>query len=187
MSLKNDELDYMIRDALHGVADNLEVPERVKQKIDRKVTEGMSESNFPYKESIELNLATVCLDLFESMEKRVGKMEVDLKYIPGDDAFDRKIIINNHVMQTLEVVILDLLSKFTAANQKVMVSTKENNITISGIDSVLEYLNGLCGEKDGEFVIEKSENALALAFLKLNECYIKEVMEEGNNIILIGL
>lgn len=82
--------------------------------------------------------------------------------------------------------MLDLLSKFTMIDQEVILSTKENNITVSGIYSVLDYLNRLCSEKDGEFVIEKNENALALAYLKLNGCYIKEVYEEGRNMILIG-
>ncbi len=72
------------------------------------------------------------------------------------------------------------------ASREVMLSTKENNITVSGIYSVLEYLNGLCSEKDGKLIIEKSENALAMAYLKLNECYIREVKEEGRSLIMIG-
>lgn len=70
MSLKKDDLDYIIRDALHGMVDNLEVHERVKKKIDRKITERLGESSLPYKQSIELSLATVCLDLFENIEKK---------------------------------------------------------------------------------------------------------------------
>lgn len=79
MSLKKDDLDYIIRDALHGMVDNLEVHERVKKKIDRKITERLGESSFPYKQSIELSLATVCLDLFENIEKKVDKREVHIK------------------------------------------------------------------------------------------------------------
>lgn len=186
MSLKEDNLDYIIRDALHGIADILEVPERDKLKIERKIAKMVGESSFPYKKSVELNLATVCLDLFENIEKRVDKKEIHIQCVPGDDAFDRKIVINNHVIQILEIILFELLSEFTVAEQKVMLSTKENFITVSEIYSVLEYLNGLCNEKDGKFVIDKNENALALAYLKLNGCYIKEVNEEGKNMILIG-
>ncbi len=89
MSLKKDDLDYIIRDALHGMVDNLEVHERVKKKIDRKITERLGESSFPYKQ-------------------------------------------------------------------------------------------------DGKIVIEKNENALVLAYLKLNECYIREVKEEDRSLIMIG-
>lgn len=186
MSLKKDDLDYIIRDALHGMVDNLEVHERVKKKIDRKITERLGESSLPYKQSIELSLATVCLDLFENIEKKVDKREVHIKCIPRDDAFDRKIVINNHVIQTLEIILFELLSKFAVSNQEVVLSTKENNMTVSGIYSAFEYLNGLCSEKDRKIVIEKNENALALAYLKLNECYISEVKEEGRSLIMIG-
>lgn len=186
MSMKKDEFDYILRDASHERTDDLEVSERVKQKTDRKIAGRVSEKNLPNKESIELSLATVCLNLFESIEKRADKMEVHIKCIPRDDAFDRKIVINNHVIQTLEIILLELLSKLAVSSREVMLSTKENNITVSGIYSVLEYLNGLCSEKDGKLIIEKSENALAMAYLKLNECYIREVKEEGRSLIMIG-
>ena len=81
MSLKKDDLDYIIRDALHGMVDNLEVHERVKKKIDRKITERLGESSFPYKQSIELSLATVCLDLFENIEKKLITRTNTLMYL----------------------------------------------------------------------------------------------------------
>lgn len=40
MSLKKDDLDYIIRDALHGMVDNLEVHERVKKKLTGKLPKG---------------------------------------------------------------------------------------------------------------------------------------------------
>lgn len=135
---------------------------------------------------MELNLATACLDLFESIEGKTNRDTVNIRCVPKDDAFGRKIVMKGQMFQKVESLLLDLLSKFTMIDQEVILSTKENNITVSGIYSVFDYLNRLCSEKDGEFVIEKNENALALAYLKLNGCYIKEVYEEGRNMILIG-
>ncbi len=37
---REDELDRVISNALHEIADNLEIPERVKQKIDGQIADG---------------------------------------------------------------------------------------------------------------------------------------------------
>lgn len=182
MSLKQSEDKFanVISDALHEVTD------KDKKKIDQQIAEWMRGNGFFYMECMELNLVTASLYLYESIEKKADRNIVNIRCVPSEDAFDRKIVLNGHILWTVENLLLDLLARFTVPNQEVMLSTKENNITVSGIYSILEYLNELCSEKDGEFVIEKNKNALALAYLKLNGCYIKEVNEEDRNMILIG-
>lgn len=185
LTQREDESGHVISNAMHGVADSLEVPERVKQKIDEQIA-SRREGCCLYNESMEINLATLCLDLFESMEGKVGRNIAHIKCVPSDDAFDREIVFKDYMFQTMEVLLLDLFSKFAVINQEVMLATKGSNITISGLNNILDYLEELYCERDDKAEIERSENALALAYLKLNGCYIREVMEEGRNVILIG-
>lgn len=37
---REDELDRMISNALHEIADNMEMPERAKQEIDEQIADG---------------------------------------------------------------------------------------------------------------------------------------------------
>lgn len=89
------------------------------------------------------------------------------------------------MLQAVEILLTEILSKFVT-NQEVMLSTRENNITVSGINATLGYLDGLCSERDGKLIIEINDKALALAYLKLNGSYIREDIKEGRNMVLIG-
>ena len=44
LTKREDKFGYVIGGALHGIADNLEVSERVKQKIDKQITERKDKS-----------------------------------------------------------------------------------------------------------------------------------------------
>lgn len=158
---REDKSGYMKSNILHGKANNLPVPE------------------------METNLATVCLDLFESIEGKIDKNIVKIKCVPNGDAFDRKIVLGCHMLQAVEILLTEILSKFVT-DQEVILSTRENNITVSGINATLGYLDGLCSERDGKLIIEINVKALALAYLKLNGSYIREDIKEGRNMVLIG-
>lgn len=159
---KEDKSGYMKSNVLHGKTNDLAVP--------KKAT----------------NLATICLDLFESIEGKIDRNKVKIKCVPSDDAFDRKIVLGGHIFQAIEILLLEILSKFSVIDQEVMLSTRENYITVSGINTSLGYFDELCSERDGKLIIEINDKALALAYLKLNESYIREDMEEGRNMVLIG-
>lgn len=42
---------------------------------------------------MEINLATFCLNLFESMEMGAKEKNLAIRCLPGDDTFDRSITI----------------------------------------------------------------------------------------------
>ena len=52
LTQREDELGHVISNAMHGVADSLEVPERVKQKIDEQIA-SRGEGSCLYNESME--------------------------------------------------------------------------------------------------------------------------------------
>ena len=159
---RKDKYGHVQSNALHGKENNLPVPE------------------------METNLATICLDLFESIEGKIDRNKVKIKCVPSDDAFDRKIVLGGHIFQAIEILLLEILSKFSVIDQEVMLSTRENYITVSGINTSLGYFDELCSERDGKLIIEINDKALALAYLKLNGSYIREDIKEGRNMVLIG-
>lgn len=132
-------------------------------------------------ESMEgiVNLATICLNLYEDMERKnkVGQRRV--KPLPKDNAFVKEVILKEYIYHALYTAICELIAHYYNDGKRVVISTYQMGILILGLDVSYGELLEVCREESDKLQVQKSRLGLALAFLRLEQVEIEQLYEEN--------
>lgn len=176
--ITDERLDEIIKSALKDTADHLDVSERLKEKIDKEIVNRKYKQNLGcFEQKRPINLATMCLNLYESLESRVTDKALKIKCLPSDDAFEQNITISDYMYSALDVLILELVSIFGSSNTEIIFSTNRNSISVKGINVLHKDLEELCKEDDRKYLIAGNKLGVSMAYLKL--CDINIMVLDG--------
>lgn len=114
----------------------------------------------------KMNLATLCLRLFEKLEEHYTDNSYFLKPMPKDEAFEKEITIGEDTFHILYVAICGMIDTFRKRNDEIVISTYRMGIIIDGLEVASQDLYDLCSIKNNRFLIQRSRLGIALAFLK---------------------
>ena len=163
----DEQLDELLKSALHNEADHLEVSIRLKEQIDKEISNRIYGYNFGNMEQKrQHNFATVCLDLYESVEDSSKEKGIYIKCVPKEDAFNRDIMLTDAMYWALEVLMLELIFMFGTKNEEIMISTTGKSISINGMNIQDKNIKDLCHEEKGKYLIKKNTIGLSMAYLR---------------------
>ena len=181
--ITDERLDEIIKSVLKDTVDHLDVSERLKEKIDKEIVNRKYKQNLGYfEQNITINLATMCLNLYESLESRVTDKALKIKCLPSDDAFEQNITISNYMYSALDVLILELVSIFGSANTEIIFCTNRNSISVKGINVLHKDLEELFKEDDRKYLIAGNRLGVTMAYLNL--CDINIMVLDGYEVII---
>lgn len=120
---------------------------------------------------MEINLATFCLNLFESMEMGAKEKNLAIRCLPGDDTFDRSI--------TLEVVLWGLITHYSIVGGEILLYAKGSSICIKNVSIQNKDLWKLCIRKDGVYEVAGNKMGLALAYLDMVGVRVQSDAQDG--------
>ena len=126
-----------------------------------------------------VNLATLCLNLYEDIERKHGAGQCRIKPLPNDNAFDKEVVLKEYIYHALYTAICELIGNYYTNRGQVVVSTYQTGILVLGLDISYDKLMEVCKEESNKLQIQKSRLGLALAFLKLEQVKIEQLYE-GN-------
>lgn len=130
-------------------------------------------------ESMEgtVNLATVCLNLYEDMEGKHWDRQRRIKPLPRDNAFLKEVALKKYIYHALYTAICELIGNYYNDSEQVVVSTYQTGILVLGLDVSYGELLEVCREESDKLQIQKSRLGLALAFLRLEQVKIEQLYE----------
>lgn len=177
-SLSDRELDELIKGALHHEAERLAVSGHFKEHIEK---ETVIKTYLGAKD--RSNFATICLNLFESIEATAKQQNITIRCLPSDDAFVRSVALENYVLLALEYVFSKFVMEYGLHGSKVLIFTEENAICIEGLNiSALDFTE-LCAVGEKTYTINQSDMGIAISFLQLRGISVKT--SENNNVQII--
>lgn len=135
----------------------------------------------------KVNLATLCLNLYEEIEDCFKNCGYSIKPMPKDEAFNREIVIGEYIYCALQTIVKEMIRVFGKQNNEITISTYQAGIVILGLEIPNKELAELCLAEGNKFFIQQSRLGLALAFLKLEQVKIEQSFEEQGNEIAFGL
>lgn len=133
----------------------------------------------------KVNLATLCLNLYEGIEDCFKNDGYSVKPMPKDEAFNREIVIGEYIYCALQTIVKEMIRVFGKQNNEVTISTYQEGIVIQGLEVPNQELAELCLSEGNKFFIQQSR--LGLAFLKLEQVKIEQSFEGQGNEIAFGL
>lgn len=60
-----------------------------------------------------VNLAALCLNLYEDMERKQGVAQCRIKPLPKDNAFDKEVVLKEYIYHALYTAICELIGNIT--------------------------------------------------------------------------
>ena len=181
--ITDERLDEIIKSVLKDTVDHLDVSERLKEKIDKEIVNRKYKQNLGcFEQKRTINLATMCLNLYESLESRVTDKTLKIKCLPSDDAFEQNITISDYMYSALDVLFLEFVSIFGSSNTEIIFSTNRNSISVKGINVLHKDLEELCKEDDRKYLIAGNKLGVSMAYLKL--CDINIMVLDGYEVII---
>ncbi|NBH28986.1 hypothetical protein D3Z60_25575 [Lachnospiraceae bacterium] len=128
---------------------------------------------------MEINLATFCLNLFESMEMGAKEKNLAIRCLPGDDTFDRSITLEDYVSSALEVVLWGLITHYSIVDGEILLYAKGSSICIKNVSIQNKDLWKLCIRKDGVYEVAGNKMGLALAYLDMVGVRVQSDAQDG--------
>ena len=122
-----------------------------------------------------VNLAILCLNLYEDMERKQGIAQCRIKPLPKDNAFDKEVVLKEYIYHALYTAICELIGNYYNEDEQVVVSTYQTGILVLGLDISYGELMEVCKEESNKLQIQKSRLGLALAFLRLEQVKIEQL------------
>lgn len=132
-----------------------------------------------------VNLATLCLNLYEGIEDCLGGGSYSVKPMPKDEAFNREIVIGEYIYCALQTIVREMIRAFGKQNNEITISTFRAGIVILGLEISNKELTDLCLSDGSRFFIQQSR--LGLAFLKLEQVKIEQFFGVQGDGIAFGL
>ena len=126
-----------------------------------------------------VNLATLCLNLYEDIERKHGAGQCRIKPLPNDNAFDKEVVLKEYIYHALYTVICELIENYCNEDEQAVVSTYQTGIWVLGLDVSYGELMEVCKEESNKLQIQKSHLGLAMAFLRLEQVKLEQLYE-GN-------
>ena len=123
----------------------------------------------------KINLATLCLRLYEEMEEHYAGSSFQLKPMPKDEAFEKEIEIGEDIYRALYAAMCGMIDTFHKENDEIAVSTYQMGIAIAGLEVACKDLYDLCSIENGKYLIQRSRLGITLAFLKQEQVRIEQV------------
>ena len=124
-----------------------------------------------------VNLATVCLNLYEDIEGKHWDSQHRIKPLPRDNAFVKEVVLKKYIYHALYTAICELIGNYYNDSKQVVVSTYQTGILVLGLDVSYGELLEVCREESDKLQIQKSRLGLALAFLRLEQVKIEQLYE----------
>lgn len=122
----------------------------------------------------KVNLATLCLRMFEEIEKHYAGSDYLLKPMPMKEAFEIEITIEEDVYRALYGVVCGLIDEFCKGNDEIVVSTYQMGIVITGLEIKGKDLYDLCLVENDKYLIQRSRLGIVLAFLQQEQVKIEQ-------------
>ena len=135
----------------------------------------------------KVNLATLCLNLYEGMEDCFAGCSYSVKPMPKDEAFNREIVIGEYIYCALQTIVREMIRVFGKQNNEITISTYRAGIVILGLEISNKELTDLCLSDGSKFIIQQSRLGLALAFLKLEQVKVEQFFGAHGDGIAFGL
>ncbi len=126
-----------------------------------------------------VNLATLCLNLYEDIERKHGAGQRRIKPLPKDNAFDKEVVLKEYIYHALYTAICELIENYCNEGEQAVVSTYQTGILVLGLDVSYGELMEVCKEESNKLQIQKSRLGLEMAFLRLEQVKLEQLYE-GN-------
>lgn len=124
-----------------------------------------------------VNLATLCLNLYEDIERKQGVGQRWIKPLPKDNSFVEEVVLKEYIYHALYTAICELIGNYCNDGKQAVVSTYQTGILLLGLDVSYGELMEVCKEESNKLQIQKSRLGLALAFLRLEQVKIEQLYE----------
>lgn len=122
----------------------------------------------------KVNLATLCINLYEGIEDCFEDCSYSVKPMPKEEAFNKEIVIGEYIYCALQTIVSEMIRVFGKQNNEITISTYQVGIVILGLEISDKELTDLCLADGSRFFIQQSRLGLAMAFLKLEQVKMEQ-------------